>query len=87
MPKSMQTLKNGVKRSEVETIILLAIGAAAPNPVMVKHFVMLGAFMGSAATEKQFSYIAQRMAETGEIVQTTIAGNYAYRHWADVAAS
>lgn len=75
--------ENGVRRSEVETIIVLCLNAHPNSWVCVKDFSILGLFMESQATCKQFARVARQMSETGELKRITRGGDYWYCHWAD----
>lgn len=83
-PKIRAVFRNGVLRSEVETLILLTVNASCGKFCFVKDFVNTARFMESDATDKQIAYVAEQMAETGELKRITVSGNYAYQWWADV---
>jgi len=76
-------LRNHVSRVEVETIIMLVINTHPGQLCFVKDFVLLAKFMESAATDKQLSYVAYQMSETGELQRYSRGGDYGYRWWAD----
>lgn len=83
--RTRRILRNGVARSEIETIILLCLNAHPGQWCAVKDFVILARFMESAATEHQLHYVAYQMSETGELKRATRGGNYLYLWWADEA--